>query len=328
MLNKIKLKNNMITINYLAHERSKTFWKISKYFLNLIKEENKSKIKFNILSTGFSDFEKLDGIETNIVIFNDGYNYMDKINYALSQDTKYSVKLDEDCFIGNHVWDYMIENVDCLESEDNLLLAPLLSNNIPLVDQFIESFVSDESIKKQIYNYFLKRDMPNGLWGVDYSPLNKYTLQADFWNPSAFYEGVNEINHYYKGIHPIRICAEAQIILNEYIVNNFDKITSRQNYSIQEFNCPYYTNSVFVIKTDDWRKIVSMPAYDAFDEVSLNVFKQIYNKKVFYVKNGFSLHLTYNTIHNSNYNVWGIGMHDGINYENIFIQKIIKKILT
>ena len=162
----------MITINYLAHDRSTNFWNITKYFLNRIKEENKREIRVNILSTHTADFERLDGIETNIVLFNSGYNYMAKVEYALSQDTKYSVKLDEDCFIGNHVWDYMIENVKVLDSDDNFILAPLLSNNIPLVDRFIESFVTDESVKEQIYSDFLKRNMPNGLWGVDYSPLN------------------------------------------------------------------------------------------------------------------------------------------------------------
>lgn len=316
----------MITINYLAHDRSNNFWNISKHFLNLVKEENKSKIRVNILTTHNTDFEILDGIETNVVLFNSGYNYMSKIQYAVSQNTEYSVKLDEDCFIGNHVWDYMIENVSVLESEDNLLLAPLLSNNIPLVDQFIESFVSDKSIKNEIYDNFLKRDMPNGLWGVDYSSLNAYTLQASSWNPSAFYEGVSQINHYYKGIHPIRICAEAQVILNDYIVDNFYKITDKQDYSIEEFNCPYFTNSLFAIKTDDWKKIVSIPAYDAFDEVSLNVFKNSFNKKTFYIKNGFALHLTYNTIHNSSHNIWGIGMLDGVNYESNLMEEIYQKL--
>jgi hypothetical protein len=314
----------MITINYLSNTRSKTFWKITKNFLNLIKEENKSKIKINILSTGRTDFEGPDGIATNIVVFNPGLNYMDKINYAISEDTYYSVKLDEDCFISNHVWDYMIENVDVLKSEDNLLLAPLLSNNIPLVDQFIESFITDENVKNKIYSDFLNRNMPDGLWGVDYSPLNAYTLQATSWNPSHFYQGVDQINHFYKGIHPIRICAEAQIILNDYILNNFDKIANKQKYSIDEFDSPYYTNSVFFIKTSDWKKIVFMPAYDAFDEVSLNVFKNNFNKKTLYVKNGFSVHLTYNTIHNSNYNSFGIGMENGIAYENSLVEKIEK----
>jgi len=316
----------MITINYLSHDRSENFWSITKHFLNLIKEKNKSKIRVNILATHDVNFQKLDGIETNVIVFNLGYNYMSKIEYAVSQDTKYSVKLDEDCFIGNHVWDYMIENVDILESDDNFILAPLLSNNIPLVDRFIESFITDESVKSKIHSNFLKRDMPNGLWGVDYSSLNVYTLQAKTWNPSAFYEGVNNINHYYKGIHPIRICAESQIILNDYILNNFHKITDNQDYSIKEFFCPYYTNSVFLIKTEDWHKLLSIPRYDAFDEVSFNNFKNAFNKKTFYIENGFSIHLTYNTIHNSNHNVWGIGMVNGLDYEIDLIKKIHDKL--
>ena len=316
----------MITINYLAHDRSNNFWNITKHFLNLIKQENKRKIRINILSTHTTDFERLDDIETNIVKFNSGYNYMAKVEYALSQNTKYSVKLDEDCFIGNHVWDYMIENVEILDSDDNFILAPLLSNNIPLVDQFIESFITDESVKGQIYADFLKRDMPNGLWGVDYSPLNAYTLQATSWNPSAFYEGVSQIDHYYKGIHPIRICAEAQVILNDYLMDNFHKITDKQDYSIEEFTCPYYTNSVFLIKTEDWKRVVLTPGSDGFDEVSLNNFKNTLNKKTFYIENGFSIHLTYNTIHNSNHNVWGIGMTDGIDYEINLLKKIYHKL--
>jgi hypothetical protein len=316
----------MITINYLAHDRSNNFWNVAKHFFNLIKEENKSKIRVNILSTNTTDFERLDGIETNIVSFNSGYNYMPKVEYALSQDTKYSVKLDEDCFVGNHVWDYMIENADILESDDNLVLAPILSNNIPLVDQFIESFVTDQSVKDQIYSHFLKRDMPNGLWGVDYSPLNAYTVQASSWNPSAFYEGVSKINHYYKGIHPIRICAEAQIILNNYIMDNFHKITDKHDYSIEEFISPYHTPGAILIKTEDWKKVVMTPGSDGFDEVPFNNFKNAYNKKTFYIKNGFAIHLTYNTIHNSNYNCWGIGMANGLEYETNLLEKIFEKL--
>lgn len=316
----------MITINYLAHDRSNNFWNITKHFLNLIKKENKSKIRVNILSTHTTDFESLDGIETNIVLFNSRYNYMSKVEYAVSQNTKYSVKLDEDCFIGNHVWDYMIENIDLLKSDDNFILAPLLSNNIPLVDQFIESFVIDESVKEQIYSNFLKRNMPNGLWGVDYSSLNSHTIMANSWDSSAFYNSVSKINHYYKGIHPIRICADAQVILNDYIMNNFDKITDKQDYSIEEFTCPYYTNSVFFIKTEDWKKVILTPGSDGFDEVPLNNFKNAFNKKTFYVKNGFSIHLTYNTIHNSRHNVWDIGMVNGLDYENSLIKQIHNKL--
>ena len=169
--------------------------------------------------------------------------------------------------------------------------------------------------------------MPNGLWGADYSSLNQYTINAESWKPSEFYNGVRKINHNYKGIHPIRICANAQIILNDYIMDNFDKILDKQDYSIKEFTCPYYTNSVFFIKTENWRKVFSIPAYDAFDEVQFNIFKEQFNKKIFYVENGFSFHLTYNNIHNVNHNMWGIGMQDGRDYEFKLIQKIYNKLI-
>lgn len=317
----------MITINYLTHNRPREFWKITEYFLNKIKSENKSKIRVNILATETSEWQALDDIETNLISFpHGGMNYMQKINYALSEDTKYSVKLDEDCFINNHIWDYIIENIDIIESDENFALAPLLSNNIPLVDQFIESFILDESTKGKIFEDFLKRDMPNGLWGADYSSLNQYTTQANSWNPLEFYNGVSKINHHYKGIHPIRICAEAQVILNDYIVDNFDRILEKQQYSIKEFTCPYYTNSVFFVKTEDWRKVLTMPAYDAFDEVQFNIFKEKFNKKTFYVENGFAFHLTYNTIHNVNHNVWGIGMQNGKDYEAKLVQRICDRL--
>jgi len=321
----------IITINYLAHNhnRSKSFWNITKYFLDLIKDENKSKIRVNILTTEEENWESLDNIETNVISFPAvGMNYMYKVRYASEQETEYSVKLDNDCFINNHLWDYMIENVHVLESEENLFVAPLLSNNIPLVDKFIESFVEDNSVKEEIYSCFLNRHMPNGLWGVDYSSLNEYTTESNVWNSEKFYEGVSKINHYYKGIHPIRISAESQIILNDYILQNFEKMVSRQNYSIEEFSCVYYTNSVFLIKTIEWKNILSTQAYDPFDEVQFNIFKNELNKKALYVKNGFSFHLTYNTIHNPSYNSWAIGMYNGKVYENQLSDKIWEKLST
>ena len=149
------------------------------------------------------------------------YEWIDK---ALNSNKEWIIHIDEDCFINNHIWDYMIENVSILEDENNLAIAPILSNNIPLVDNFIENFIIDSEVKGKIYKNFLNQNMPNGLWGVDYSPLNDYTINADSWIPANFYDGVSKLNHFYKGIHPIRICAEAQVILNDYIMNNFERI--------------------------------------------------------------------------------------------------------
>ena len=64
--------------------------------------------------------------------------------------------------------------------------------------------------------------MPNGVLNVDYTSLNDYTINAKIWNPKNFYDGVNTLNTNTKGIHPLRICYEAQMIINNYISNNIE----------------------------------------------------------------------------------------------------------
>lgn len=319
----------MITINYLSHNR-KNFWKyweITSHFLNKIKPENKSKIKLNILSTKNYNWENdIDGIKFEVHTFPDvELNYMQKINVALEETNKYSVKLDEDCFISNYVWDYIIENIDILDGEDNFILTPVLSNGIPHTDRFVESFIDDEEVRKKIYESYLNQKMPVGLWGADYSPLNVHTINANIWNSNAFFEGVSKLNTYLKGIHPIRICANAQLLLNNYIVENFKKLISKHDYNIKEFTEPYYTTSTFIIKTEDWRKLLDIGAHDSFDEIQLNLYKEKYNKKFLYIENGFGIHTIYNTMY-GNKNIWNIGMENGNTYELEFVDSILGKL--
>ena len=109
-----------ITINYLSHNRL-NYTDLMFYFLSKIKPENKTKIKLNVLATHENDWESKCnelGIEYSIYIISNENNYLSKINIAISTDTEYSVKLDEDCFINNYVWDYLIENVDMLNNDD------------------------------------------------------------------------------------------------------------------------------------------------------------------------------------------------------------------
>jgi hypothetical protein len=319
----------MITINYLSHDRkdSHKYWEITSHFLNKIKPENKEKVKINILATKVNDWSYyLKGFDFEIYQFPDvSLNYMQKISVALSSTNKYSVKLDEDCFISNHIWDYIIENINVLDDEDNFILTPMLSNGIPHTDRFVESFVEDPQVKQKIYNCYLQQGMPNGLWGVDYSPLNLYTTNADKWNSEEFFKGVENLNTYLKGIHPIRICADAQILLNDYILQNFDKIKSKHNYSIKKFTEPYYTTSTFVIKTEDWKRLLDIGAYDSFDEIQLNLYRRKYNKNFLYIENGFGIHTIYNTVY-GNKNIWNIGMEDGYTYEANFVNTINQKL--
>lgn len=318
----------MITINYLSHNRRDfwKYWEITSHFLNKIKPENKEKIFVNILATKEHDWSsRLEGINHQVYQFPDvELNYMQKVDVALQSD-KYAVKLDEDCFIPNHVWDYVIENIDVLDEEDNFILTPMLSNGIPHTDRFVESFITDVEVRKSIYNCYLDQEMPNGLWGADYSPLNFYTTNALKWNSEGFFKGVEKLNTYLKGIHPIRICANAQILLNNYIVENFDRLVSKHDYSIKEFAEPYYTTSTFIIKTEDWRKLLEVGSYDSFDEIQLNIYRERYNKKFLYIENGFGIHTIYNTIY-GNKNIWNIGMEDGYTYEVEFVESILGKL--
>ena len=185
-----------ITINYLSHNRLH-YSDLMFYFLSKIKPKNKTKLKLNILSSVEYDWsvkcENL-GIDYEVIVFNSHLNYLTKIKFAVNSDTKYSVKLDEDCFMNNYVWDYLIENVGVLDNEEILTLSPTMSNNIPSCDYFIDDFINDENVKTEIYNWFLKREMPNGVWGVDYSSLNDYTINAKTWNPKNFYNGVENLN--------------------------------------------------------------------------------------------------------------------------------------
>lgn len=320
--------NKLITINYLSHNRL-NYSELMFHFLSKIKPENKIKLKLNVLATHDNDWKtKCDvlGIDYNISINTTNNNYLSKIKIAISSDTIYSVKLDEDCFINNYVWDYLIENVSVLDDNKNLTISPVMSNNIPSCDYFIDDFIKDSTIRNEIYNTFLKRAMPNGLWGVDYTPLDVFTIHANEWDFKSFYAGVSQLSTNTKGIHPLRISYDAQMIINKYIINNVDDFTKENNYDIIKIDAPYFTNSTFLIKTSEWAKILNQSTVDSYDEIALNKYKLDNNKNFMFVKNGFGVHPMFNTVH-GNKNPWGIGGVDGEKDELTFYNNLLKKII-
>lgn len=315
-----------ITINYLSHNRL-NYSDLTFYFLSKIKKENKLKLKLNILSTYDYEWEnKCDklGIEYNVIKINSHNNYLEKIKIAVSMDTKYSVKLDEDCFMNNYVWDYLIENVDILNNDDVLTLSPVMSNNIPSCDTFINDYISDKKIKDKIYNFFLNQKMPNGLWGVDYTPLNVCTIGSSIWDYNNFYNSVKNLKTNIKGIHPLRISYLAQMEINKYIIDNIEKFINKNEYSVIDIDAPYFTNSLFFIKTSEWLNILLHPTVDSYDEIALNKYRLDNNKKSYFVKNGFGIHPMFNTVY-GNKNKWGIGGENGENDELDFYKILEKK---
>jgi len=204
--------------------------------------------------------------------------------------------MDDDILINNYLWDYMIENIEILDEDKNLFLAPLISNGIPSVDEFIEDFMNDDN-KKEMYDIFKNKKMEN-MWGATYTSLNKHTIESSEWNHLNFYEEVSRINHYYKGIHPVRPSYPAQMKLAEIIMSNYTKFEEKGEYKLDFMKRPYFCNSFYFIRTDVWKKIILDPSLfvDPYDEVPLNLYKDRHDLNMVFIRNGFCIHMAYNTI--------------------------------
>lgn len=312
-----------IQINILIHNLDRINYTLKSLdFLKKIKNENKQKIKLVIFGGEKNDFYNTiindlisNGVQSEYVFIpKSETNYLEKIRYCVDNTiAEYSCSMDEDILISNFLWDYMIENVDILEDDNNLLLTPLISNGIPSVDLFIEDFCNEED-KKSIHKIFNEIHIDN-YWGVDYSSLNK---TREIWDYKSYYNDVKQINHYYKGIHPVRISYDAHLKIAEVICTNPKKMIIDNNFSIEQHNFPYFCNSFFIIKNSTWRKIIHNGELyrDMFDEVPLNLYMERNNLSMCFIRNGFCLHMAYNTLGHSNQK----------SIENYFYNNLLNKI--
>ena len=290
-------RKNMLSINYLPHRRPE-FHKLMFYFMGKIKPENKQKIKLNILTTGenkqqFSNPPK--DIKAVTTCFSDDNNYMQKIEFATKQKETYSIKLDEDIFFSNYVWDFIIENMDKLD--DAMFMSPILSTGVSFIDDYMARLFSDDE-RKAVEAEFLKVKFTISL-GADYRPLNKHTIEASEWKPKDYWQTVkNEVKHAYKGVHPIRFSLEAHRLINEFTMNHLDEIFSYGDFEIESKDLVYFTNSFFAIRTDRWRTAIDRKDLfvDEFDEVPVNRLMNESGLPALVIKNGFAIHPFYNFV--------------------------------
>jgi len=233
----------------------------------------------------------------NFIVLNENGcgDYLPKIKNAINVESDYSMKIDEDIFITHYVLQFIMDNLSYLDKENILALTPVLSTGIPSVEMFIED-VLDNTEKQEMYDIFNNTNIPN-LWGASYEILNK---RKEKWDSDYYYGEVSKINHFYKGIHPIRVNENAQIKMMNFIQNKKDKITEKQDYYIQNKKVPYFCNSVFIIKTKIWRDIINNSSLyrDPFDEVPINLYKDKYNLDLAFIRNSNSIHPSYNTVGN------------------------------
>jgi len=292
----------MIQINILGfHDNRMRFLRMSLMFLTKIKDENKKKIKIVIYTSNNHQYDgwvKFKDEHTDILfeIINVGPDYMSKIDLSIESECKYSCSMDDDIMMSNYVWDYMIENIELLDNDENLVLTPVVSNGIPSCDYFLEDYCTDEE-RIEIQDIF-KNTRTNDYWGVNYASLNAY--HQKYWNYNEYYENVSKLNHFYKGIHPVRISIPAHRKISEIICENPERLIKERDFHIQESTFPYLCNSFYFIRTDTWKKIVTNKSLfrDGFDEVPLNIYKEQNNLKFLFVRNGLCLHMAYNTIGN------------------------------
>jgi hypothetical protein len=231
-------------------------------------------------------------------------NYLVKLDcgllYSKTMNIPYVMKHDNDIIIGSCMYDFLFENMSCLENESNLLLTPTLTSGIPTVEQFTNDFLT-EAERLSLSKKYLEYTFETNTWGVDYSSLNKFTRLANTWDPVGFFTAIKQLSHPYKGIHPVRMYSPAIEELNTYVLKYSNKILSQKPTGIVvDFSNPYFCNSVFIMKRETYSTVFNRNDLyiDPFDEVPLNLYRSLTNKSIVYTKEGAAIHIIYNSIPN------------------------------
>jgi hypothetical protein len=298
-----------LSIFYLTEDRRHhTF----PHFIEMLNKSNKKDLwKLLILTSSHdSDFYKSEisnyEINNEVIYFDPNpekdNNYINKSNYAIEYGEKHNIpylmKCDNDIFLKSQTLDFIIDNLHLLENSNHLTLCPTLSSGIPAIEYFKDQFL-DEFAQKEIEKLFLKTNMYDRD-GVNYHILNKHTLHSNVWNKDDFFSTVKSINHFYKGVHPIRFNLENIQFINNYLIENKEKFFRDHELSIiDNDNSPYLCNSIFCIKRENYKQIINDKSLfeDGLDEVPLNKFAWKNEMNHLFIKNGFAIHMYYNWTH-------------------------------
>jgi hypothetical protein len=267
------------------------------YFLNRVKQENRNQIKLYFLETANLSYDwiKTD-IEYEVIPFHGSIhigNYSKKFEFILSQQHPYCVKLDEDYFISNYVWDFIIENVEILDNKQLLSLSPVTNIGVPTTDLFIEDFC-EEWQKQEIHKIFLGVDFAKTCgqrWGTnEYDELNKHTIGAQQWNITAFHNDLDALSTNIKGVHPVRFSYEAQKYLADVVLSNVPRFISQQYFIIDTQYKPYMCNDMCVMRADVLRDIDKEEKFIPYDEIPINNYKRKYKLDYAFIRKGFGVH--------------------------------------
>lgn len=302
--------NNKLQINIFSCEhRQYRFLFTVKMVNEICNIEHKDKIKLCIhaekpVINAWINYFKTNkpNIEVQLLTYNDS-NYLNRVRNAQTTECKYSCKLDDDVLISRHVWNYIIENLGNISSKYPII-APILTNGIPTVELFVRDFLN-ETDKKVAYNLFKTKHIPANQWGLDYSEINKKIDQMNEWDGREYWDFVTNADtgwerlpvpwHYFtvRGVHPARFSFEYNIFIANTIFQNREKFFGKNDYSLEEYPAPYFTNNIFVCETDYWKYSLDSFEEDGWDEGHLTLRMMMDNAFVLYVKNGFGIHMAY-----------------------------------
>ena len=177
-----------------------------------------------------------------------------------------------------------------------MLISPIMSANIPFIDEYINGIFTPEE-KAEIEGAFLEFEF-NKMWGTDYRCLNKHTINADKWNPAAYWETVRGTKDPRRGVHPLRASKKAHNLLNKFSLNHLDDIFGKKDLSLSERNPVYFTNTFFATRTEIWKEANDRKElFDSvFDECRLNELRIELGLPILAIENGYAMHLGFNNV--------------------------------
>ena len=295
------------------------YFVFDKFILNLQKVQKLSSVLLLIVNTN-PDSSKYEEVlsKTNInykCVHVDcpKWDYLPKVRYAINfakaNQIKYIMKCDNDIIIPVYTFDYMLNNLELLDT--NLSLSPSLSTGIPSVEYFIDSFFSEEevlSIRNEFKRctFFEQKDI------FDYRPLNTCSIESTAWDYNMYFSKLQHMsntmtainnngktssghNKFYLGNHPIRH-GFGNSLINDYIIKHRDEFFKDKECSILDEKFPYLCDMCFLISTYNYDRLIHIDnlIIDGCDEVPLNRYAWNNNLKHLIVKGGYAIHITYN----------------------------------
>jgi hypothetical protein len=179
------------------------------------------------------------------------------------------------------------------------VLSPVVTTGIPTCELFLDYYMDSmnaEAIRTE-FSSISFQDWWDG--EVEYSSLNGV---YDKLNWIKFLNKVSNLPHKYKGIHPVRVSPEAQILINRWILANRSwRESSPSREVIMMPSSPYFCNSIFACSPILLLTLVKLVknnaiTFDGFDELALNDLLNQRNRKIGFVISALAIHPSYNSI--------------------------------